>query len=508
MEQSIIKQCPSSLRFKDFIFSENKVHALTILILMMLQWAIFKLCYPFPDFFSDSYSYIRAAYLHLDVNIWPIGYSRFLYLFHTLNSSGFLLTSFQYVVYAISALFFYYTITYFYHTGKNTRIFLCLFLFFNPLFLYLANYITSDMLFVSMSIIWLTQLFWVLRRPKSYQILVQALFIFALFTFRYNAMIYPVVAAGIFFMSRQKAWIKIMGMVSGPALIIPFILWQSNAARVMTGTPQFPPILGGWQWGNNALYMRGFIQEDSNAFPTPQTAELDRIARDFFFRQPYRPQDLLFSEVANFFIRHPEAPLKQYMSRHYQPRTNYEDIAAWGKSAVVFDQYGKFLIKRHPLAFAHHYLLVNTKNYFMPPLEKLEVYNLGQDKIGKDAQFWFHYTPKVWCISNELQGNILALFPTFFLILNIYFGMGLLLFIRRGGFSKFSSEVKYTISIMTFFLALNAAFSIFANIIVIRYQIFPMLVLLTFAMLLTDYIEMMYPPPSISFTSHFTASTI
>ena len=84
--------------------------------------------------------------------------------------------------------------------------------------------------------------------------------------------------------------------------------------------------------------MRGFIEEDSNVFLTPQTAELDRIAHKYF-AQPSRPQDLLFWEVANFFIRHQEAPLKQYMSRHYQPKTEYEYVTAWRKSALVSEGY-------------------------------------------------------------------------------------------------------------------------------------------------------------------------
>lgn len=501
MEIQSIKQYPSTASFRHFVMIENKVYCLIVLSLMLLQFFIFKLLYPFPDFFSDSYSYIMAADLHFNVNIWPIGYSRFLALFHWFSHSGFALICFQYLAYAFSSLYFYLTITYFYPTGKNTRIFLCLFLFFNPLFLYLANYVTSDMLFVSMSIVWLTQLIWILHRPKLYQVIVQALLMFIMFTFRYNAMIYPLISAGVFLLSKQKAWVKVLGILFGPALILPFIIWSSQAAKVMTGTAQFPPILGGWQWGNNALYMRGFIREDSNAFPTPQTAELDRIARRFF-NLPARPQDQLADYVANFFIREPQAPLKQYMARHYRPRTEYDYVAAWGKSAVVFDQYGKFLIKRHPWAFARYYLLVNAKNYFIPPLEKLEIYNLGEDEMWLEGQNWFQYSsPRVWCISKELQGTVLALFPIFFLIVNIYYTIILYLFIRRGGFRKTSKITKYTIWVITTFLALNATFSIFANIIVIRYQIFPMLVFLFFAMLLTDYYELLSPqnpflPPS------------
>lgn len=493
MEQQSVKQAPSSNSFRHFIFVENKMYSLVILSLMLLQFIIFKFCYPFPDFFSDSYSYIMAGYLHLDVNIWPIGYSRFLSLFHWFTYSGTALVFFQYFCYALSALYFYLTLIYFYPTGRLTRTFLCIFLFFNPLFLYVANYVTSDMLFISMSTVWLTLLIWILQRPRLTHILVQAFLMFIMFTFRYNAMLYPLVAAAVILVSKQKVWIKVAGILVGPALIIPFIIWSAQSAKRVTGVPQFPPILGGWQWGNNALYMRGFIQEDSTVFPTPQTAELDQIARRFF-SLPSRPQDLLYSEVANFFIRHPEAPLKQYMSRHFKPKTPYEDIQAWGKSAIVFDQYGKFLIKRHPMAFFRYYLLVNTKNYFFPPLEKLEVYNLGSNEIWPMGQYWFHYpSPKIWCISQPLQGTILALFPLLFGMLNIYYAIALYMFIRRGGFRRTGKTVRYTFLIVTSFLLINAAFSIFANIIVIRYEIFPMLVFLAFSSLLIDYAEMLLP---------------
>jgi len=496
MEWPVIKhkQSPSTHSFPKFVMADNKVYGLIILGLMLLQFIVFKALYPYPDFFSDSYSYIEAAVLRMDVNIWPIGYSWFLRLFHAFTYSGLALNFFQYMAYAFSALYFYFTITYFYFTGTYTRIFLCIFLFLNPLFLYLANYITSDILFISMSMVWLAQIIRILNRPSLYAIFIQAILMGIMFTFRYNAMVYPVITAGALLLSKQKVWAKIWGSVLGPLLILPFIVWSSHAAKVVTGTAQFPPILGGWQWGNNALYMRGFIDEDSNAFPTPQTAELDRIARKYFSR-PDRPQELLFWEVANFFIRHPEAPLKQYMARHYPQ----QDVPAWGKSAVVFDQYGKFLIKRHLLAYTQHYLLVNTKNYLAPPLEKLEIYNLGGDEMWPVGQYWFHYDhPVMWCISKPLQGTILALYPIAFLILNGYFAIALCQFIRRGGLRKTGREVRNTVLIISLFLAINAAFSIFANIVVIRYEVFPMLVFLTFAMMLTDYLEIIAPKPKPS----------
>ena len=488
---TLLKQAPSTRSFIEYLYGENKIYSLLMIFLMIVQFIIFKLLYPYPDFFSDSYSYIFAAYAHLNVNIWPIGYSKFLLLFHWFTHSATALNFFQYMFLGVSSLYFYHTIVYFYPTGKNTRTILCLFLFFNPLNLYLANYVSSDAIFVALSLIWLSQLIWVIHRPKPYQIIILSVVFFIAFTFRYNAMYYPIIAAVAFLMSRQKAWVKVAGIVTGPVLIIPFIFFSSNAAKQMTGTAQFPPILGGWQWGNNALYMREYIKEDSTKFPSPATGELDQIARNYFRTVPPQYRELS-SYVANFFIRQPEAPLKQYMARHYEETDGISSIAAWGKVAPVFGQYGLYLIKRHPLAFAQYYLLVNTKNYFLPPLEKLEIYNLGQDDIATIAAFWFGYPSlKVTSVSKTLQGNVLLLYPVLFMILNFYFGWSLYLFIRRKGFKMAERRLSYTVALISLFVLLNAGFSIFANIIVIRYEVFPMIIFLAFPMLMTDWLEQM-----------------
>jgi hypothetical protein len=282
----------------------------------------------------------------------------------------------------------------------------------------------------------------------------------------------------------------VIGIISGPILIITFIVFSSQAAKKMTGTAQFPPILGGWQWGNNALYMRGFIEEDSTSFPDTETASLDHIARQYF-NQPSRPQDQLASYVANYFIRQPDAPLKQYMLKKFGDSTDYGSAEQWGKVAPIFGKYGLHLIKRHPFAYARYYLLVNTKNYFLPPLEKLEIYNLGLNEIWPIGAYWFGYhTLKVHTVSWTLQGTLLIVYTALFAILNLYFAVALLLFIFRGGWRKAQRSLNYTIALITAFLLLNFVFSVFANIIVIRYQVFPMILLLAFMMLLTDQLEL------------------
>jgi hypothetical protein len=491
---SLLKQAPSGKSFYTYVYTENKIYSLLIISLVILQFIIFKLLYPFPDFFSDSYSYIEAAYERLDVNIWPIGYSKFLLALHWFTHSAMALNFFQYISLELAALYFYHTIIYFYPTGKHTRIILCLFLFFNPLNLYIANYVSSDAIFIALSLIWLTQMIWIIHRPKPYQVIVQALVFFIAFTFRYNALYYPIIAAAVFLLSRQSIWVKLAGIVSGPLLIIPFIIFSSNAAKKMTGTAQFPPILGGWQWGNNALYMRGFIEEDSTVFPSSESATVDRLARQYF-SQPSRPQDQLSSYVANYFIRQPDAPLKQYMMRRYPEAKGYNTVAQWGEVAPVFGEYGLFLIKRHPMAYARYYLLVNVKNYLLPPLEKLEIYNLGLDEFWPIGVYWFDFHgPQAKAFSKTFQGTLLFMYTALFAILNLYFLVAFVHFIRKGGLKRSDNHFRYTILSVAAFLLLNFVFSVFANIIVIRYQVFPMIMFLVFTMVLTDYLEWMKEP--------------
>jgi hypothetical protein len=451
------------------------------------SFIIFKILYPFPDFFSDSYSYIFAATVKADINTWPIGYSKFLQWFPWLTRSHQALIFFQFFTYELFALYFFFTVDYLFRMRKFLRRILTIFLFFNPLIFYTANYVTSDILFIALSLLWLTEVLWILYRPKWYQILLQGVLVFALFTLRYNAMIYPAIGALAFLISKHRLALKWSGIAFGPVLIVLFILHSRSAAKEMTGTAQFP-ILAGWQWGNNALYFREFIQIDSTSFPTAETARLDSIARQFYRTVPYEQRDLP-NYVANYFIRVSNAPLKIYLHSNYPIHDELSNMVAWGQASPVFGEYGRFLIRKYPGAFFRHFIVVNARNYILPPLEKLEVYNLGMDTVFHGGQRWFLLpSVKVWSVSKHIQGLLLLPFPILFLMLNILYACSLIYFMSRTGFEQAGIVFSKSIIVVTSLLVLNCGFSILANIIVIRYQIFPMLLFISFGLVILDKI--------------------
>jgi len=87
----------------------------------IVSFILFKLLYPYPDFFSDSYSYLEAAYFNQDIAIWPIGYSKFLWAFHYLTHSDTAFVAFQYFFLQISALYLFFSILYLYQPSEVTK---------------------------------------------------------------------------------------------------------------------------------------------------------------------------------------------------------------------------------------------------------------------------------------------------------------------------------------------------------------------------------------------------
>jgi len=116
--------------------------------------------------------------------------------------------------------------------------------FVNPLSLYLSNTINSDALFGALSILWVTQLLWIIHKPRVYQLFVQAILLFLCFTIRNNAYYYPLIAIIAFLLTKQNWKWKLAGMVLPFLFIIPFVIHTQNEAYKITGTRQFSLFTG------------------------------------------------------------------------------------------------------------------------------------------------------------------------------------------------------------------------------------------------------------------------
>lgn len=484
--ESNIINSPIQTSFKQFVLGnkQNKAWLLIALVGAIVQMEIFKFLYPYPDFISDSYSYIATNIYNMDVNLWPIGYSKFIWTVHQISHSDTLLVTLQYVVLEISLLYFYFSLSYLYRPTKGANIILFTFLLFNPISLYLSNSILSDALFASLTIVFFTQFLWMLHKPTIRQVLLQGIIIGVAFTIRYTAIYYPLVALAGMLLSKHIPFVKVWGVLLSVILIIPFVLYTKQKTKEVTGTAEFS-VFGGWQIANNALYMYNHILVDSNRLPH-ETRDLDRTSK-LFFKKFHPSTKELEALPGTYFIKVPWAVLKPYMHVRYSYYNPIDEFKSWGQVSPIYNKYGTYLIKRYPIDFLRYYIWLNIKNYFLPHLEKFGTYNLEMNTVPSDVQEWFDYpTPYVNAVSVTFQGKLFFLYPILFMMLNTYFIGCIIWLLATGRFKKLRSYFRLTLLLAGVYLLLNFGFSVFTTPVVFRYQVVPFIILFAFSILLLD----------------------
>jgi len=318
-------------------------------------------------------------------------------------------------------------------------------------------------------------------------VLIQALIISLAFTIRYTALYYPLVALVGLVISRYKPSLKIVGFLLSLALMLPFYRYTQLKTKEVTGTAEFS-VFGGWQIANNALYMYDHIQVDSNLLPL-DTKELDRVVRDFYKKVPkeYREFDPF---PGTYFIKVPYAVLKPYMKSKYSVNNASDQFLACGKVSPIYRKYGTYLIMQHPGAFMRYYLWLNTKNYFVPHLEKFGSYNVLSTQVTTAVQNWFDYiVPDIHAVSATAQGKIFYIYPMIFMLLNVFYIAKMIILSITGGAKKMSLYFKKTLFFISSFLIVNFVFSILATPVVLRYQIVPFIILLAYSLLLLEFPE-------------------
>src|ERR1700691_3094352 len=124
---------------------ENRWLLWLVSVGIIIQFIVFKFLYPFPNFMPpDSYSYLRTAYENDMINMWAIGYSKFLHLFSTFETSDVVLVWFQYLFLEAAILYFLFTIRYLLSPGRWLFRVLLVISVFNPLIPHISNFVSSD----------------------------------------------------------------------------------------------------------------------------------------------------------------------------------------------------------------------------------------------------------------------------------------------------------------------------------------------------------------------------
>jgi hypothetical protein len=481
--------------FRHFLFSvpRNRIYLSLAALTLVIQFVVFKYFYPFPSFITgDSFNYLFTARNNGLMDYHAIGYAKFLRLLSVFITNDKVFVAVQYLILEISALGFMFTLIYFYKPGKGIEIILLAFFVFNPAFLFLANMITSDGLFISLSFVWLTLLIWIMHCPSSSLIVWHAIILFFAFTVRYNALYYLFISLLAYLLSPQKGWAKFMGVASGFLLISWFYLLTIQQFDQFINYKTFTPA-SGWQLANNALYAYEYI-DSAERKPVPANLqELDNMVRHYLDSSRNLPHVIEELEPSSVFMFSEWSPLVKYKKKKYSEDTSEKhqgdvDFYSWAEVGPALGHYGAWLIQHYPLSFLRHFLLQNALKYYTPPTEWLGVYsNRNVDTVQNIAVAWFHFKSRK--VGNRFHDNRIngtAFYPVFCGVVNVFYLICVLCFFFIGRNNQ--ANLRPVVLLTGCLWLLNFSFSIFAAPIHLRYQVFPIFAFFCISLLVAETI--------------------
>jgi len=460
--------------------------SLLIGLLVLVELIIFKVVYPSPNFIPDSYSYIAAAYHNMQINIWPIGYSKFLRLLSSFTHSDYVLVSLQYLMLQCSILYFLNTVKRLVNIEGRLSIFLYIALF-NPLSLYIANLVSSDAIFTALSFTWFTQLLLLSYQFDIKTIVFHSFVLLFAFSFRYNGLIYPVISTVVILMARKIPYYKkavAVAMVVG--LTGWFCISTVSEYKHVSKQAQFSAF-GGWQLASNALYMYSHVKpEPLNKVPGQFKALHEIVNRHMDSLETIRRRP--DSALGIYYLWDEKAPLKRYLARRWERDTTTDFFVKYASMGKVFGMYGAWLIKKYPLAFVKYFILRNFKNYYVPPPEFLQTYNMQRDSVDAFGKIWFDWKGSKVKVPKRDYGLILVeLAPIVYALINCAFFLSCIGFLILNGVSKWTNLHSFLTLAFLIWIC-NLIFSVVASPIVLRYELFPMTVCLVVTVIVLESI--------------------
>jgi hypothetical protein len=278
---------------------------------------------------------------------------------------------------------------------------------------------------------------------------------------------------------------KLAGNLLIFVLIGGYIIHTVKTYQRETGTQQFSA-LGGWQMANNVLYMYAHITPEPIAEMPPRLRPLHAIMIRHMDSLRYvkeRPDTTL----GIYYLWNEQSPLKQYMGIKWSADTTTNYFAKWAAMAPLYGSYGAYAMRKHAGLFVKYYLLPNLINYYVPEAEFLGVYNMGKDSVDQPAKDWFRYkTRHVTSHTTFHKINITIPYTLIMALANLGFLIGCISFFVLNGFKTGGHFARILLGAFMLWLA-NGAFSIMACPIVLRYQVFSMIMSAAFLLIIIEY---------------------
>lgn len=464
--------------FFHYLFKTKANFRLLLLALAIniICFIIYKLLFPFPAFYSDSHGYIYAAANNAKVYYRPWGYAYFLKLIHSFSDSHTWFVATQFLLLFLASIFCFFS-TDFLFRFKNSKIkyISWALISFNPILLVLANHVGSDALFTSLSIIWFISLLWIIKKQSWWALLAQVILLYLCFSTRYNALCYPIITVLAFFLvSKASLHYKIVGSLT--SVLIIFATYQSikkdtervTHAEVFAG-------FSGWQMANNALFLYKHIDTSELKFEDPELKMLNKVVQMYIDSLPQKDlSDINRGKMtSSIFMWNKNSPLKRY-TFYYCRAYKISYFVAWYQVSILFSSYAKQIILQNPYKYLRYYILNNAGYFIIPDPEVLQKYNKDVTELPAVTCKWFKLkSTDITAKAPEIQSFITIIYNYLhaFVVIFSLIVPALYLYRQKKIAGKWQKTFIAPALLWYLFFLGNAAFSIFASIITLRYEV-------------------------------------
>lgn len=467
---------------------ENKRLFWFSLIIMTASFGWLKFVYPYPNFLQpDSQFYIDAALKNDLINYWPIGYSKFLRLVSVFSRSHLVLVVLQYLLLMTSVLYFLFTIRYLLTPGKWLFRSLLAISVVNPLLPHIANIVSSDCLFTTLSLVWFTQLLWIVYKPNGRLLLFHALILLFAFMVRFSAIWYPFISITVILLISIPARNKWLSLSMIVMLLLFFIGCTEYEYHKKTHTTQYSAF-GSWQMAANALYAYAYAEPVDPEKVPRQFKNLHATVNhhmDSIRTLANRPNQ----EIGVYYLWKYRSPLIQYAKHQWQKDAKTPQFTKWASMGPLYGAYGRWLITQHPGLFMKHFIWPNLVRFYHPPTFSLSTYNLGDASVDSITVTWFNWkNNQLPSRLHDPQIHVMTLFTPLLAVINTIFILSALIFLYFSRFKQCSPISKHILFITLLVWLGNIIFSVISAPTELRYQVFPVIITGPFCLLIVSWL--------------------
>jgi hypothetical protein len=479
---------PQQPSFLTFILSRaNRKYLLTGLGAGIVYFIILRILYPIPSCFSDSFTYLQVAQDHVNTSYRPVEYSKIINLFKGLSTSDVALIFGQYCSNVLANLLLFFTSIYFFSFRRINKLLLFALLVFNPLYILYSNYILTDAFFSAFTVAWFVTLIWMIHRPRWYYVAIQLFLLLILFKLRYNAIVFPLITALALYLSKQKLLYKLVSLGVSILLITGMVVQTTNTVEKDTGTRTFSAF-SGWQMANNAMHIICYQKADTTA-----TDEEVKALSVYINHYQDTVSEKFDSVKANSaYMWNNRSPLKAYITVYAQSAGYGSYFLAWTALGEVYAKWGRHTILQNPGAYIQHFVMPNTKAYWLPDLEAYADYFTKTDTLPVRMQQFYQYPSNKVGPQHEWVYDIsFKPWPYLFPIINAAFLLTALAWFATRRHKKEKPLINQWLLCFLFFYAVNFFFIVLLAPSVFRYHVF--IITLIFPLLIYGLQQLLKP---------------